>query len=208
MDTIRAFIAIPLPQSLLERLSMLQQRLEKHMPHRGVRWARSEGIHLTLKFLGDTPTGKLPDIKQALSVVARHTPTCTFTAEGLGCFPNLRRPRVIWVGIQEPTGTLVALRDAIEEVVAPLGYPPEGRKFTPHLTLGRIRRRTSRGDAARIGEVVTNWVGRMDNTSVETLAEVTVEHFALIRSVLKPTGAEYTTLESFPLRQLQADCHS
>jgi len=192
MEIIRAFIAIPLPQSLLDKLTALQRRLEKQISPRSVRWVRPEGIHLTLKFLGDTPVDKLPDIKAALAAVARHAPACTFTVEGLGCFPNPHRPRVVWVGVQEPTGRMAALQDGIEEVVAPFGYPPEGRGFTPHLTLGRVRRRAPRSDATQVGQVVTR-------TTVGLLAEVPADHFALIRSILKPTGAEYTTLEEFPL---------
>jgi len=192
METIRAFIAIPLPHSLLDKLSALQRQLESQVPPRSVRWVRAEGIHLTLKFLGDTPTEKLPDIKRALTAVGRHVPPCTFTVGGLGCFPNPRRPRVVWVGVQEPTGRLAALQDGIEEVMAPFGYPPEGRGFTPHLTLGRVRRGARRDEVSRVGEVVTGKTG-------EPLAEVSADHFALIRSVLKPTGAEYTTLEEFPL---------
>ena len=193
METIRAFIAIPLPDSLLERLAALQRKLENRVPHRSVRWVRTEGIHLTLKFLGDTPADRLPDIKHALAAVARHAPACSFTVAGLGCFPNPRRPRVVWVGVQEPTGRLAALQDGIEEALTPLGYEPEGRGFTPHLTLGRVGRKASRSDAAQVGEIVTA-------TTVELLAEVPADRFALIRSVLKPSGAEYTTLEEFPLR--------
>jgi RNA 2',3'-cyclic 3'-phosphodiesterase len=204
METIRAFIAIPLPDSLLERLAALQRKLERQVPARSVRWVRAGGIHLTLKFLGDMPTEKLPDIEQALAAVARHVPVCSFTVGELGCFPagasaptgrrpNPRRPRVVWVGVQEPTGRLAALQGAIEEVVAPFGYPPEGRGFTPHLTLGRVHRKASRSDAAQVGEAVAD-------TTVGVLAEVSVAHFALIRSVLKPTGAEYTELAKFSLQ--------
>ena len=193
MKTIRAFIAIPLPHPLLQQLTALQRKLEQQVPPRSVRWVRAEGIHLTLKFLGDTSTEKLPDIKQALAAVARHAPACTFTVEGLGCFPNPRRPRVVWVGVQEPTGWMAVLQDCIEDVMAPLGYPPEGRGFTPHLTLGRVRRRTPHSDAAQVGEVVAS-------TTVGSLAEVSADHFALIRSLLKSTGAEYTTLEEFLLK--------
>jgi 2'-5' RNA ligase len=192
METIRAFIAIPLPATLLDKLAALQRRLERQVPPRSVRWVRAEGIHLTLKFLGDTPTDRLPDIKQVLATVSRHAPACAFTAEGLGCFPNTHRPRVVWVGIREPTGRLEALQGAIEEVVAPLGFPPEGRNFSPHLTLGRIGRRASRSDAALVGQLVAD-------TDVGTLAEVAADRFCLIRSVLKPSGAEYTTLEEFHL---------
>lgn len=192
METIRAFIAIPLPQPLLSKLAALQQQLEQQIPPRSVRWVRGEGIHLTLKFLGDTSTEKVPDIKQALAAVARHAPVCSFSVEGLGCFPNSRRPRVVWVGVKEPTGWLEVLQDAIEEAMTHFGYSRERRAFKPHLTLGRVHRRASRSDAAQVGGVVAG-------TTVGLLAEVPVDQFALIRSVLKPTGAEYTTLEEFPL---------
>ena len=193
METIRAFIAIPLPTPLLDKLAALQRRLERQTPPRSVRWVRGQGIHLTLKFLGDTPAEKLPEIEQALAAVARHVPTCTFTAEGLGCFPNLQRPRVVWVGVDEPEGRLEALQNAIEEVMTPFGYPPEKRGFSPHLTLGRMGRRASHDDAAQVGEVVAS-------TTIGPLAEVTADRFALIRSVLKPAGAEYTTLQEFLLK--------
>jgi len=192
METVRAFIAIPLPAPLLEKISAVQRQLEKRVSPHSVRWVHVEGIHLTLKFLGDTPTDKLPAIRQALAAVARLAPACTFAVGGLGCFPNPRRPHVVWVGVHEPSGRLVALQDSIEEVMAPLGYTPEERGFTPHLTLGRVQQRASSGDAARIGEVVAS-------TQVERLAEVSADHFALIRSVLKPTGAEYIVLEEFLL---------
>jgi 2'-5' RNA ligase len=195
MDTIRAFIAIPLPQPLLDELSTLQHRLKQRVPHRSVRWVRAGGIHLTLKFLGDTPTNQLPEVKKALSAVARHAPACTFTVGELGCFPNPRRPRVLWVGVQEPTGRMVALQEAIEEVMTPLGYSPERRGFTPHLTLGRVGRRGRRSEVSQVGEVVTGM-------RVDSLGQVTADRFALIRSVLKSTGAEYTTLEEFLLREI------
>ena len=165
METIRAFIAVPLPRSLLDQLAALQHQLGEQASPRSVRWVRAEGIHLTLKFLGDTSTERLPDIKQALAAVARHAPTCTFTVEGLGCFPNPRRPRVVWVGVQEPTGWLEVLQDAIEEAMTHFGYSREKRGFKPHLTLGRVDRRASRSDAAQVGEAVAS-------TTVGLLGEV------------------------------------
>ncbi len=192
METIRAFIAVPLPDVLLRELARLQRRLEERAPQRSVRWVRPESVHLTLKFLGDTPTDDLPGIEQALAAVARNAPASTFTVEEVGCFPNTHRPRVVWVGVQEPTGRLAVLQDAIEEVMVPFGYEPEGRGFKPHLTLGRVRRKVRLNDVAQVGEVVAG-------TEVGQLAEVVADRFALIRSVLKPTGAEYTTLETFVL---------
>jgi 2'-5' RNA ligase len=193
MDKIRLFIAIPLPESLLKRLADVQYRLQGKVPHQSVRWARSEGIHLTLKFLGDTPTEKVPTITEALAVVGRNAPPCALVVEGLGCFPNLRRPRVLWVGVNEPTGRLEALQKAVEEAITSLGYKRERHSFTPHLTLGRVRRGTSHRDESEIAEAI-------EGTSVDQLAEFTADRFELIRSDLKPTGAEYILLETFLLQ--------
>ncbi len=243
MDTYRTFIAIPLPADILAQLSAIQADLSRRVPDGSVRWVRPEGIHLTLKFLGDTPVAKLPAIEEALTVVARHAPPCPFAVEGLGCFPNTRRPRVVWVGVREETGRLaalrdaieealtvvarhappcpfaveglgcfpntrrprvvwvgvreetgrlVALRDAIEEAMVAFGYERERRKFSPHLTLGRVRRKVSRDDVAQVGAVVAG-------TEVGRLGEVAAARFAFIRSSLKPTGAEYVTLREFAL---------
>jgi 2'-5' RNA ligase len=193
MDNIRLFIAIPLPESLLKRLADVKYRLQGKVSHKSIRWVRSEGIHLTLKFLGDTPREKVPTITEALTVVGQNVPPCTLIAEGLGCFPNLRRPRVLWVGVTEPTGRLEALQKAVEEAMMSLGYKPERHGFTPHLTLGRVRRGTSRREEREIAEVI-------QGTSVDQLAEFTADRFELIRSDLKPSGAEYTTLETFVLQ--------
>ncbi len=192
METLRLFIAIPLPEPLLRQLAQVQRTLEKEMPAGSVRWVNPEGIHLTLKFLGDTPEGKVPAIRDALAAVARRAVPCTFTVGELGCFPNLRRPRVVWVGVREEGGQLRALQEAVERAMVSLGYPREGRGFSPHLTLGRVRDSVPSRDVARVGEIV-------GATSLGTLGEVRAGSFALIRSVLKPTGAEYAPLAEFRL---------
>ena len=148
---------------------------------------RPEGVHLTLKFLGDTPLDKIDRIQAALVQAASQVEPFTFNVSGLGCFPNSRRPRVLWVGIQEPTGRLARLRDLIEDCVAPVGFPTERRSFHPHLTLGRVQRHASKSEVREIGEVVA--------TSITgTVAEVAVTSVAHIKSDLRPSGAVYTTL--------------
>ena len=189
MDTVRLFVAVPLPESVLEQLADVRYRLQGKVPPGTVRWVSSDGIHLTLKFLGDTPRDKIPTVKEALSVVGRNALPCTLVAQGLGCFPNLRRPRVLWVGVTEPTGRLELLQKAIEEAMTSLGYKPERHSFTPHLTLGRVRRASGR-DQRQIADAVRD-------TTVGELAEFSADGFELIRSDLKPGGAEYTTLETF-----------
>ncbi len=192
MDKMRLFVAIPLPESLLRRLSEVQDQLQRKVPPRSVRWVRSEGIHLTLKFLGDTPKDRVPTIEEALTVVGRNAPPCALTVEGLGCFPSPRRPRVLWVGVNEDAGRLEALQRAVEEAMTSLGYKPERHSFTPHLTLGRVQRRASHRDEEQIAEAVVG-------TTVGQLSEFTADRFELIRSQLKPSGAEYTTLSTYLL---------
>jgi 2'-5' RNA ligase len=142
---------------------------------------------LTLKFLGDTPGGKVEEVKAALLRAATEVGPFTVTVAGLGCFPSSRRPRVVWVGLDEPTGALLRLRDAVEAQVAPLGFPTERRPYSPHLTLGRVNRRASKSEVREIGEIVAaSMVGHVD--------EMTVTSVSYIKSDLKPTGAVYTTL--------------
>lgn len=198
LQAIRAFTAIPLPRSVLDRVERIQRQLQDYIPHRNIRWVRSAAIHVTLNFLGDISTSKVPEIEQALQSVAHHAPECTFTVTGLSCFPSLRRPRVVWVGITETSGQLAALQTAIEEAIAPLGFERECRAFTPHLTLGRVSRRATRTDAARIVSLIAQ-------TEAKALGEVTADHFCLIQSTLKPTGAEYTVIRQFDLRQRSSD---
>ncbi len=190
METIRTFIAIILPDAIIRQLAQVQRQLERQVPPESVRWVKPEGIHLTLKFLGDTPVGKLDAIRAALGEVASRASPCALTVGGLGCFPNARRPRVIWVGVQAMGEELASLQRAVERAMKPLGFPPEGRDFTPHLTLGRVRDRIPPADLSRLGALVSS-------TDIGTLGEVQARSFALIQSVLKPSGAEYTPLAEF-----------
>ena len=152
--TLRTFIAIELDEELKADLQRVQDRLREQVAPRSVRWVRPEAIHLTLKFLGDTPAGEGGGSQGCACQAAAQVSPFRFTVGGLGCFPNTRRPRVVWVGLQEPTGALARLRDAVEAQVAPLGFPTETRPFRPHLTLGRVQRHASKSEVSEIGEVV------------------------------------------------------
>lgn len=191
---IRTFIAIELPDPIKASLTELQERLKGQAPPRAVRWVRSEGIHLTLKFLGQTSVDQIEGIAEALRLACASLSPFTYTVGGLGCFPNLRRPRVIWVGVQEPTGTLSRLSGAIEEACAELGFKRERRAFHPHLTLGRLRNRISAEERRAIGELV-------QETEVASLGAGTAKGISLIRSDLQPTGAVYTILREIELKE-------
>jgi len=190
----RTFIAIELPEPLKASLRELQDRLSAQPPRGAVRWVQPQGIHLTLKFLGQTPAHRIEGIIEALRSACLPVPSFAYTVGGLGCFPNPVRPRVIWVGVQEPTGVLSRLQGAIEDACAGLGFEREGRAFHPHLTLGRLRDGVSTRDCRTIGEIV-------QRTEVASLGTAAARGISLIRSDLRPSGAVYTTLEEIELKE-------
>ena len=192
MEQIRAFIAIELSEDILSAIADLQRQLKKQVPEGTVRWVKPGGIHLTLQFLGDVPAVKINSIAQALTAACAPFHPFSVTVGGLGCFPNAKRPRVTWVGVDEPTGTLAALQKAIERAMVPLGFTPERRAFHPHLTLGRTKRQATRDQAQALGTLITT-------TQIPFLGQMNVRQVCLIRSDLRPTGAVYTRLAAAPL---------
>ncbi len=184
---IRTFVAIELTVAARMALEAIQDHLRRGKGGRAGRWVRKEGIHLTLKFLGDVPEEKLEAIYEAVRQACEGRPPFAVTLAGLGCFPNARRPRVIWVGAQEETGQLVALQRAIDHELAALGFPPERRAFRAHLTLARIRKKAERREI----EVLGRSVAAYDPGEV---GKVWVDGVSVIKSVLGPQGATYTQL--------------
>ena len=185
MDTVRAFIAIELDPAILETLGSLQARVRQDVPPKLVRWTRPAGMHLTLKFLDEVPASQIEAIAEAMQgACAAHVPF-SFALGGMGCFPNVRRPRVVWVGIDEPSGALSRLQGDVDRAMRPLGFALEKRRFSPHLTLGRVKGR-DRGALEALGEYVSRAkvkVGGMEVTAVH-----------LMRSDLLPGGAVYSEL--------------
>ena len=190
MNTVRAFVAIELPPHILTHLENLQSRMKQDVPAGLVRWVKSEGIHLTLQFLGDVPTTQIEAIAAAIQAVCVSYTPFVFHVGGLGCFPNLRRPNVIWVGVDEPGGILPRLQRDIEQSLKPLGFKPEDRKFSPHLTLGRIKGGRP-AELQALGEYITH--------SKVQIGEAQAAAVHLIRSELLPGGAVYTSLAEAPL---------
>ncbi len=189
----RLFIAIELPPNIVAGLSEIQNSLKKQVPPRAVKWVDPKGIHLTLKFLGDVPVVQRDMLQKALLETVQVQVPFVLTAGGLGCFPNTKRPRVVWVGLHEMGQNLVSLRDAVESQISPLGYPTEDRPFSPHLTLGRIHQEARREDLQRVGAII-------EQASFETVFEWQVVGVSLMRSELKPGGAVYSELFHAPLK--------
>lgn len=181
----RLFLAVELPAPLRERLAALQSRLRPDSA--GWRWARPEGIHLTLRFLGEVEAQRDSACRSAWREAVRPLPPFRFALEGLGRFPPGGRPRVMWVGVKETGsgGVLQALAERLEQAARECGFPPERRRFSPHLTLAR---------AARGGR--PEWPGGAEERIGE---RVEVDRVFLFLSELRPSGARYTALDSFGL---------
>jgi len=181
---VRLFVAIEIPGEIRSALAAFLQELRPTAPQ--VKWVRAENLHVTLKFLGHTDDAKLPSVEQALGTIRNGEPV-TLGLRGLGFFPNEKRPRVFWVGMAA-SDNLKTIASNIDQAVHPLGFPLEERPFSPHLTLARF---DSPGIHAKLGSAI------VENRSREFGSMMTRE-FHLIQSHLKPSGAEYTTLRSFP----------
>lgn len=194
MPGIRSFVAIELTEPVRDALEKLQRQLNDKVPAGSVRWTRVESIHLTLQFLGDVAPGQIEKIVTALERVAAERTCFELELSGLGVFPGPRRPRIVWVGIIEPSGALSNLQQAVGQALTPLGFPPEERAFTPHLTIGRAARDASPAQLAQLGEVITR-------TQPGRLGRVLVEHINLMKSDLKPGGAVYTAQAVLPLKR-------
>ena len=186
-DRIRVFIAIPLPREVIDRACELQARLRD--AGLGMRWVRPAAIHLTLKFLGDIDRTRIAGIDDAIAATAGAVGPLNLAAKGLGVFPGVRKARVLWMGIAGQTPLLVEAHRHLEAQMAPLGFPPEKRRFSAHLTLARAK-----------GRLDPHWLVRQLETvgGFEAVPFVARE-IVLFRSELRPDGAVYTRLVSKPL---------
>jgi len=193
-ETYRTFIALPLSEQIHAQLDDVQRDLRRVCPEGCVRWVKPDSIHLTIFFLGDVLVSRIDPIRAALVAVARNISPFPYTVRSLGAFPNLKRPRVIWVGVGDPSGRLAVLHQAVNEAIANVGFTPEDRPFSPHLTLGRVNRRAARNDVRRLGEALAD----AKRIAID-LGEDQAQEIVLFRSILKSTGAEYTPLATFSL---------
>ena len=141
-NTIRAFIALPLPQDWTEALAYTVSELRRSLPD-GIRWVDPSGIHLTLKFLGPTDAKIAPSIVDALATNLAGATSPALSLYGLGTFPAGRNPRVVWAGVSGDSASLETLHRSAEDAAVSLGWPEEKRPFRPHLTLGRVRDKVS-----------------------------------------------------------------
>ena len=178
-DNVRAFIALELHADMRAALG----RLMADVRHRfaGLRWVRPEGVHLTLRFLGDTSPSQVERLRASLGAAAGLCPRAEVPVAGFGLFPERGDPRVLWLGLALPE-PMIALQAACEAAAVAVGFPPETRRFSAHLTLGRWRDRAPRPELP-----------------APDLGQAFLDTLVLFRSQTRPDGAVYTELARFGL---------
>jgi 2'-5' RNA ligase len=183
----RTFIAIPLPPQARMLLGDLQKSLRSFGAD--VRWTSVPSIHLTLKFLGEIDPAVLPTLLELLRAGTASEISCSLRLHGLGGFPNLRNPRVIWCGLEGDIPRLESLQQKVERACLEAGFAPEERSFQPHLTLGRVRSKS-------------NLQPLMDYIKIASTRDCwfDVKGFNIYQSILRPQGAVYTVLEAIRLK--------
>lgn len=196
MGVVRAFIAIELPAPTQEAIQKQSARLQQTLGEDLVRWIPADNIHLTLKFLGDVTAPHMGFLKQML--VRELEPHAGFELQigGLGSFPNSRRPRVLWLGLQAPPA-LLPIQQAIEAGAVRLGYQKEERAFSPHLTIGRVKQTLGPVEFQKIHSVI-------ESVQLGNIATARVDSVHLFKSDLKPAGSVYTKLFTAKLKTAAA----
>ncbi len=192
-EVFRSFIAVDIPAGVQEALGQVEDKLRERLPDTPIRWVEPEKIHLTLKFLGDVSRENLDMVKKILSSEVAKRQAMEIGIGGMGAFPKMRHPRVVWVGVEAPE-ELHALRRGIEDGVARLGYEYDKYDFTPHLTLGRVSRKASSREVRNVGKVLHDF-------QVGFIGVARVDKVHIYRSDLQPDGAVYTRLFTASLEE-------
>jgi len=178
----RLFVAIELSKKQKQEVYSLQQKLREYLE--GVRWVRPEGLHLTLKFLGETDLSWIEPIKKAMDRAAADTSSIKIIYGSSGVFPSPKKARVLWIGLREGAEALQSLAENLDQILAKSGFMPEKRKFHPHLTIGRLRSSVPEKMIRRFLEEESNFQTTM----------LDAKQAVLFESRLHPDGALYTPL--------------
>ena len=180
----RLFVALEIPGEIRGALAVFLKELRAIAPQ--AKWVRADNLHVTLKFLGEVEPSKLAAVKTTLAAI-RSPQAVVLDFRGLGFFPNEKRPRVFWASM-EASPNLAPLAADVDQALHKLAFPPEERPFTPHLTLARFNP----------PGLPPHLEAAAQQNQSRGFGSLTTREFHLIESKLKPTGAEYTNLQSFP----------
>lgn len=187
---LRLFIAIELPPNVRETLHQAQRSFLAESLK--VQWVNPDGTHLTLKFLGTTPSNMVESITAAMAQAVRGHQPFILTTSAFGAFPNLRQPRVVWLGIDGALERLRLLQSAVERHISPLGFPTEQRGFNPHLTLGRTMKNVTTTERGVVGDAVRR-------LHAPRACNWQVSEVSLMRSDPYTDGTRYTCLSRVEL---------
>jgi 2'-5' RNA ligase len=188
---IRSFWAIELNEEIRLALQEFQQRIRNRLPSIG--WVKPGSLHLTVKFLGEIGEEQLSSIQQAVEKGIKDCSSFSLQVEGVGGFPNINQPRVLWAGISGQVAELLALVSHVEEAHIPLGFPAESKPFRGHLTLARIKQ-----GSREVGIALARSQVLGQHTY---FGQLNVHQLCLFRSELKPTGAVYHRLSEIQLKE-------
>jgi 2'-5' RNA ligase len=190
-EDLRAFVAVELPDRIKQRLGEIQEQLKAGRSR--AKWVAPESIHLTLKFLGGISPDTVPGVTQAMEEAALGVSPLRLCVSGLGVFPNARRVQVVWAGLTGDTAELSQVQKDLDTALARLGFTPESRPFTAHLTLARMRDEASAAEREAVGKLV-------ESTSFEG-GDFVADSLSLMRSQLRREGPIYTRIASVPFVQ-------
>ncbi|GIW79811.1 MAG: RNA 2',3'-cyclic phosphodiesterase [Gemmatales bacterium] len=188
MSRIRTFIAVDPDKAIRNRLVSLQESLAA--VDSDIKWVEPENLHVTLLFLGEVEDRQLSEVCRIVQACADRHEAFLMTVENVGAFPNLHRPRVVWAGIGEGKQELCALHDELEIPMQDLGYRREERRYTPHITLGRIRNKGPASGLAQALNKKTGWKA----------GETQIREIHVMSSELTPQGPVYTVMSKAKLK--------
>jgi len=186
MRSVRTFVAVEMPENIRRQFGEVESRLMKADAH--VKWVEPHHIHITMKFLGEIDEDRLVDVFRGVEEGVRGLGPFEASLAGLGAFPNLKRPRVVWVGVDRGKDLLATLQKKVEDSICRFGFPKEDRSFSPHLTIGRVK--SPRG----LPELVEAIMG----THFETVS-FGVKEVVVMESTLTSAGPIYSPLRKVGL---------
>ena len=184
----RLFFAIGIDPEAASAVRQLQSALQRKAPEPGIRWTSREQLHYTLKFLGEVAEHRVAGCREAARSAVQASAPFVLQLTGVGVFPATRTPHVLWVGAAAGAELLAPLAARLDALLAPFGFEPEKRPFTPHLTIARIKGPSAEKAAARL----------LDEAQVATLATSRIDHMVLMHSRLSAQGACYSVVETYP----------
>jgi len=189
---VRSFIAIELPAAIQNAIAEQTASLKSSLPKSLIRWVAPRNVHLTLKFLGEVAPANLKLLAEAMKGEAALHEMFNMSAGRIGAFPNQRRARVIWIGLEAPPA-LAALQRGVDAAAAQLGYPREERPFSPHLTIGRVAQTASSSDLQLLRSA-------LESSKVGILGTIRVQAIHIFKSDLQPGGPVYTLLYTLSMK--------